>query len=189
MADRTLKQLLARARAGSSRNTEAYLWLRPKFERLYPLLERRKLTFQEVADDLAAGGIRGGRGKPLTADAARRIWNRIQRDVATEEPWRMAAARTTMQQGGALHKPRTREPERGKDADRPPPVVTAPAPRPPVPYYPPPVPPMTPMQGMMDQRLHSELSQEERKAQADANVRRLRRRIAEASGRNPDEID
>ena len=188
MADQTLRRLLAKARENHVGRSEAYCWLRARFEHLHPLLEQRRLTFQQVADDLAFGGKRGGRGKSMTADAARRIWHRVQRDVAAEEPGRMAAARTAMQHGEALRKPRSGEPERGKDADRPPPVVTTPAPRPPVPHYPPP-PPMMPMQGMVDQRPHSELSQEERRARTDANIRRLRRRFAETSGRNPDEIE
>jgi len=33
----------------------------------------------------------------MTVHAARQIWRRVQRDVATEEPWRMDAARLSMQ--------------------------------------------------------------------------------------------
>ena len=189
MADRTMTRLLAKARQIHAGRSEAYVWLRAKFERLYPLLEQRRLTFQQIADELVLSGKRGGRGKPMTAEAAYEMWNRVQRDVASEEPWRADAARITMQEGWPAQKPRQREPERGKDADRPPPMVATSTPRPPVPYYPPPPPPMMPMQGMMDPRPHSELSEEERKARAAANIYRLRRRIAEASGRNPDEIE
>jgi len=188
MTDQTLARLLAKARTSHAGRSEAYSWLRAKFERLYPLFEQRKLTFQQIADELVLGGKRGGRGKPMNAQAARRIWNRVEHDVAIQEPWRMNAARISMHQGELAQKPRRREPERGVDADRPPPVVTAPTPRPPIPHYPPP-PSMTPMQGMVDQRPHSELNQEERRARTDANVRRLRRRFAETSGRNPDEIE
>ncbi len=188
MADRTLTRLLAKARETHAGRSEAYVWLRAKFERLYPLLEQRRLTFQQIADELVLGGKRGGRGKPMTAEAANEMWNRVQRDVASEEPWRMDAARISRHQGELAQKPRRRDPERGVDADRPPPVVTAPAPQPPIPHYPPP-PPMMPMQGMVDQRPHSELSQEERRARTDANICRLRRRFAETSGRNPDEIE
>lgn len=139
MTDRTLTRLLAKARSGHPGRSEAYAWLRIKFERLYPLLEWRKLTFQQVAEDLAESGKRGGRGKPLTAHAAFEIWKRVKQDVAAEEPWRMDALRIAMQHGGASQKPRVRESRRGANADQPPPVVTTPAPRPPIPSYPAPL--------------------------------------------------
>lgn len=138
MADQTLRRLLAKARENHAGRSEAYCWLRARFEHLHPLLAQRRLTFQQVADDLVLGGRRGGRGKPVTADAVRRIWHRVQRDVATEEPGRMGAVRTALQHGTPAQKPRSRKPERGVNADQPPPVVTTPAPRPPVPHYPPP---------------------------------------------------
>lgn len=152
MADRTLTRLVAKARETHAGRSEAYVWLRAKFERLYPLLQQRRLTFQQVANELVLNGKRGGRGKPMTAEAAYEMWNRIQRDVAAEEPWRMAAARATMQHGGASHKPRTGEPERGRNADRPPPVVTAPAPSLPVPHYPPPPSPTPLAQSALNSR-------------------------------------
>ena len=142
MADRTLSRILATARASQAGHSEAYSWLRAKFEHLYPLLEQRRLTFQELADDLVASGKRGGRGKPVTAHAARDLWNRVQHDIAAQQPWRTVAARTAMHHGGAALKLRSRGPERGANADRPPPVVAAPTPMPPVPHYPPP--PITP---------------------------------------------
>jgi len=190
MADETLTRLKAKARETHVGRSEAYSWLRAKFEHLHPLLTQRRLAFQQIADDLVASGKRGGRGKPMTVHAARQIWRRVQRDVATEEPWRMDAARTCMQEGWSAQKPRRREPERGKDADRPPPVVTAPAPRPPVPSYPSPVlpPPKPLLQPAIASRPHEELSEEEREAYAKAQILRLRRRFAEASGHDPDEV-
>ncbi len=190
MADETLTRLKAKARETHVGRSEAYSWLRAKFEHLHPLLKQRRLAFQQIADDLVASGKRGGRGKPMTVHAARQIWRRVQRDVATEEPWRMNAARLSMQEGLPVQKPRRPEPERGKDADRPPPVVTAPAPRPPVPSYPPPVlpPPKPLLQPAIASRPHEELSEEERETYAKAQILRLRRRFAEASGHDPDEI-
>ena len=189
MADEALTRLKAKARETHVGRSEAYSWLRASFEHLYPLLARRRLAFQQIADDLVASGKRGGRGKPMTVHAARQIWRRVQRDVASEEPWRMNAARISMQEGWPAQKPRQREPERGKDADRPPPVVTAPMPRPPVPHYPPPqTMPAQPVQATLVHRPHSELSEEEREALARANTLRLRRVIAQASGRDPNEI-
>lgn len=193
MADRTLTRLRAKARETHAGRSEAHVWLRAKFEHLYPLLEQRRLTFQQVADELVLSGKRGGRGKPMTAEAAYEMWDRVQRDVAREEPWRLDAARVSMQEGWPVQKPRNREPERAKDADRPPPVVTAPAPRPPVPYYPPPVfpvppPPVPLLRPDLASRPHEELSEEEREAYAKAQILRLRRRFAESSGHDPDEI-
>ena len=138
MADQTLTRLLAKARAGHSGRSEAYSWLRAKFEQLYPLLKQRKLTFQQVADDLALSGKRGGRGKPITAHAACEIWKRVKHDTATEEPWRLEAVRAAMQRGRTAQKPDSRGHERGANAERPPVAVTTPTPRPPVPHYQPP---------------------------------------------------
>lgn len=152
MADRALSRLLAKARETHAGRSEAYVWLRAKFEPLYPLLQQRRLTFQQVADELVLNGKRGGRGKPMTAEAAYEMWNRVRRDVSAEEPWRMATARTAMQHGGATPKPRSREPERGADADRSPPVVTAPALTPPVPHYPPLPSPTPPAQSALHSR-------------------------------------
>jgi len=190
MADRTLSRILATARASQAGHSEAYSWLRAKFEHLYPLLAQRKLTFQELADDLVASGKRGGRGKLVTAHAARDIWNRVQHDIVAQEHWRMDAARISMQEGWPVQKPRRREPERGVNADRPPPVVAISAPRPPAPSYPPPVlpPPKPLLEPAIASRPHEELSEEEREAYAKAQILRLRRRFAEASGHDPDEI-
>ena len=101
----------------------------------------------------------------------------------------MGALRIALQHGAPAQKQRSREPERGANADRPPPVVTMPTARPPVPHYPPPQPmPAQPVQGTLVHRPHSELSEEEREALARAKTLRLRRVIAQASGRDPNEI-
>lgn len=187
--DPTLTRMLARQRnSGDARQSEAYVWLRLRFEKLVPTL-RNKPGWRVVAEEMAADGIKGGRGKPLTGRAVMRIWSRVCQAVAADEAWRTNAARGAMQEGELAQKPRSRESERGKDADRPPPVVTAPAPRPPVPHYPPPqTMPAQPVQGTLVHRPYSELSEEEREALARANTLRLRRVIAQASGRDPNEI-
>lgn len=137
-----------------------------------------RIKWTHVCVDLEPLGLLDGKGKPPTPQRASRTFANVCALKAREQ-----AARDKRQRA------RAREPERGKDADRPPPVVTAPTPRPPIPHYPPPSPPMMPVQGAADQRPHSELSQEERRARTNANVLRLRRRFAERSGRNPDEIE
>lgn len=137
-----------------------------------------QFRWKELTAQLVRRGLTDANGNAPDWQTTKKTWHRVCQLKAREQ-----AARDKQRQA------RHREPERGANADRPPPVVTAPTPRPPTPYYPPPPPSMTPVQGMVAPRPHSELSQEERMAQADANVRRLRRRIAEASGRNPDEIE
>ena len=191
MADQALTRLMRKARTGHAGRSEAYGWLRARFEPFYPALERRNLSFREIAEELAIDGIPGGRGRPMTAHAARRTWGRVVHDITVEEPWRVDAARAAMQEGWPAQKPRRREPERGKDADRPPPVVvTTPAPMSPVPYYPPPVlpPPKPLLKPELASRPHEELSEEEREAYAEAQILRLRRKVAEMSGHDPDEV-
>lgn len=135
----------------------------------------QRINWTELCPKLTKLGLTDQTGKPMTTQTARKTWARVCRMKV-----QMQEARDQQRRA------RGREPERGKDADRPPPVVATPAPRPPVPSYPPPSPPM---QGMVDRRPHSELSEEERRARANANILRLRRAIAQASGRNPDEIE
>lgn len=138
----------------------------------------RRINWTELCPKLTQLGLTDQTGKPMSKLTARRTWARVCRmkeQMRIERDKRRPA--------------RARESERGPNADRPPPIVAAPAPRPPVPHYSPPPLPMMPVQGTADQRPHSELSQEERRARTNANVLRLRRKFAETSGRNPDEIE
>lgn len=187
--DTTFRRVMAQPKkSGHGGRTEAYAWLRVRFEKLSPRFRNRP-GWRGIAEELAAGGIKGGNGRPLTARAVMRIWPRVCQDVAAEEPWRVTAVRVAMQEGEVAQHLRRRESERGKDVDRPPPVVTASMPLPPVPHYPPPqTMPAQPVQGMLVHRPHSELSEEERKALAHDKTLRLRRVIAQASGRDPNEI-
>jgi len=190
MANQALTRLIRKARTGHAGRSDAYSWLRARFEHFYPLLERRNLSFREIAEELAIDGILGGRGRSMTAHAARRIWGRVAHDVAVGEPWRVDVTRTAMQRGETAQSPRPREPERGVNADRPPPVVTTPALRSPVPSYPlPTYQPSTPhLPHAAASRPHEELSEEEREAYADAHILRIRRKLAERSGHDPGEI-
>jgi len=140
--DTTFRRLMARPRKGGhGGRTEAYAWLRVRFEKLSPRLRNRP-GWRGIAEDMATGGIKGGNGKPLTARAIMRIWPRVCQDVAAEEPWRVVEVRIATQERELVQNPLNRESERGKNADRPPPVLTTPAPTSPVPHYPPP--PTTP---------------------------------------------
>jgi len=189
-ADTTLARVMARdGRDRDARLSEAHTWLKRRFETLAPRL-RHNPGWRGLAEDMAADGIKGGKGTPLTSRAVREIWSRVCEAVEAEETVRTRAARTSPRQGEAAQNLRLREQERSVDANQPPPVVTAPAPRLPVPSYPPPASrPVTPhLPHAADPRPHEELSEEEREAYAEAQILRLRRKVAEMSGHDPDEI-
>lgn len=101
----TADTALARAAAlagtiGNAGRSEAYAWLRLRFEQLASRLQHRP-GWPAVAAGMALGGIKGGRGKPLTGPALRRIWSRVCRDVAAEESWRLEAVRDGFAARGA----------------------------------------------------------------------------------------
>lgn len=83
MSDTALDRLRDRAQqrpfAGRS---EAYRWLRRRHAALAALFEEFRPAWAEVTAEMVASGITGGRGKPLTPDAVRRIWKTVCRDVA-----------------------------------------------------------------------------------------------------------
>lgn len=187
--DKTLARLIAREGKVDGRQSEAFVWLRARFVKLSPRLSSEP-GWRRVAEEMASDGVRGGKGRPLTGQAVRRIWPRVCRAVAVEEAARLKAKQLDMERKRLAQSPRFREPERATDADRPPPVVTTPAPPPPLPYYPPPVPPppVPLLRPDLALRPHEELSEEERKAYAKAQILRLRRRFAESSGHDPDEV-
>lgn len=127
-ADTTLVRVMAEAgKSGNAGRSEAYAWLRLRFEQLASRLQHRP-GWPAVAAGMATGGIKGGRGKPLTGPALRRIWARVCRDVATEEPWRADAVRTASQHGTPALRLHRCQPGRAPDADQSPPTVTAPEP-------------------------------------------------------------
>lgn len=108
------------------------------------LLRRAKgsrIKWTHVCVDLEPLGLLDGEGKPPTPQRASRTFANVRALKAREQ-----AAHDKRQ------KTRAREPERGKNADRPPPVVMAPAPRPPVPHYPPPPSPAPPAQSALHSR-------------------------------------
>lgn len=187
--DKTLARLIAREGEVDGRQSEAFVWLRARFVQLTPRL-RSEPGWRRVAEEMSSDGVRGGKDRPLTGQAVRRIWPRVCRAVAVQEAARLKAEQLDMERKELAQKLRVREPERGVNADRLPPLVTAPAPRSPVPCYPPPAPrsPTPPLPHALDLRPHEELNEEEREAYAKAQILRLRRRLAEASGHDPNEI-
>lgn len=188
-ADTTLARVMARdGRDRDARLSEAHVWLKRRYETLAPRLRHRP-GWRGLAEDMAADGIKGGKGTPLTSRAVREIWSRVCEAVEAEEVVRARTARTSPRQGEATQNLRFREPERGANADRPPPVVTPPAPRPPVPHYSPPPPPSASLlRPDLALRPFEELSEEEREEYARTQILRLRRRFAESSGHDPDEV-
>ena len=110
MADELLDKVLTRARERSYKGrSEAYRWLRERHERLAPVLASHSPSFREIAEEMAAGGICGGRGKPLTWRSVYEIWMRVCRDTEAEA----LALRTGV-------KPRKHHPSRMPDTWRPP---------------------------------------------------------------------
>lgn len=188
-ADKTLARLIARSKEKTDgRQSEAFVWLRLRFLRLSPRL-RTGPGWRGVAEEMAADGIKGGKGRPLTDQAVRRIWSRVCQAVAAEKAARVNAKRLAPEHGEPTQKPRSREPERGANADRPPPIVTTPTPPPPVPYYPPPPSSVPSTPSAMQSRPHETLSDDERTAQAMKEIAHLRRLFRSPAGYDPDKIE
>ncbi len=82
MVDRTLEQIMARTRKrhGASRS-DAYRWLHQRHRQLMATFTAFPPVWTDVAATMAAKGITGGRGRPLTGEAVRRIWERVCRDL------------------------------------------------------------------------------------------------------------
>ena len=84
MADRVLQQVTAAARrTAHGRRSDAYRWLRRQHASVAKLMAEHAPPMRALADEMAAAGIAGGRGRPLTAKAVARIWARVCRDVAS----------------------------------------------------------------------------------------------------------
>ena len=74
---RSLIQLKAYSRHG-----DIYRWLRENFDRVEPEIVHLKRSWESIASDIGADGVKGGRGKEPYANSVRRIWPRVCRDVA-----------------------------------------------------------------------------------------------------------
>lgn len=138
-----------------------------------------RFRWKELTARVISRGLTDANGNAPDQETTKKTWHRVCQLKAREQAARDKQQRT-----------RNREPERRADADRPPPVVTAPLPQPPVPHYPPPTlpPPKPLLLPEIASRPHEELSEEEREAYAKAQILRIRRKLAEMSGHDPDEI-
>lgn len=147
----------------------------------HALLERtwagQRINWAHFCQQAAEAGLTDHKGKSPARLTAAKTWERVRQLKAREQAARDKPRRT-----------RSREAERGANADRPPPVVSTPTPRPPVPYHPPPPSAMLPVPGTLHAHTHEALSKEERLAEAKAEVLRLRRVFAVRSGHDPDKI-
>lgn len=112
MVEGALRQVAKRVRQrGYRRRSDAYRWLRRRHATLAKLLAEHEPAWADIAAEMAAAGIVGGRARPLTADAVRRIWGRVCLDVervCTSKPsrvgppgWTPAAAAKPARQGAA----------------------------------------------------------------------------------------
>lgn len=86
MTDPLLDKVVTRARSQAyKRHSDAYRWLRERHAVLAPVFAATKPPWREIAAEMVAGGVLGGRGKPLKARALAGIWARVCRDVVAAE--------------------------------------------------------------------------------------------------------
>jgi len=92
MTDPLLDRVAARARKHAYKcHSAAYRWLREHHAELVPLFASQQPPWREIAAELTAGDVRGGKGKALTGRALASIWGRVCEDVAAAEAKRQAA--------------------------------------------------------------------------------------------------
>ncbi len=129
MTDPLLDRVLARSREASYRRRSlAYRWLRERHDKLAPAFDEFEPPLREIADEMAGGGITGGKGAPLTAKALLGIWRCVCRDLrieAAEAVERKAAQAAAVQAHGgypsrlpATWKPTPAEPPQAPPAPR-----------------------------------------------------------------------
>jgi len=138
----------------------------------------KRVNWTHFCNQMAAAGVTDQTGNPPTRMTAVKTWTRVRQQKTREEEARNKKQRA-----------RSREPERGANANRPPPVVTTSAPPPSMPYYPPPSSLMPPASDAMHSRPHETLSKEERRAQSRKEIAHLRRLFRSPPGYDPNKIE
>ena len=86
MSDRTLRRIIARGKerpAGGQ--SPAYMWLRKHHAALSEALRTDPPTWADTAELMSRAGIVGGKSRPLTDRAVKRIWQRLCQDLAEAE--------------------------------------------------------------------------------------------------------
>ncbi len=94
MEDKLLRRIVAKGkerRAG--KQSDAYRWLYPRHASLAIALATSPPEWRVIAEEMTADGIKGGKSKPLTDRAVKRIWHRVCRDVAAEAVHRSTGVR------------------------------------------------------------------------------------------------
>ena len=86
MSDRTLRQIIAQGkRRPAGGQSPAYVWLRKHHAALSEALRTDPPTWADTAALMTRAGIVGGKSKPLTDRAVKRIWQRLCQDMAEAE--------------------------------------------------------------------------------------------------------
>lgn len=79
---RVLTGIEARGHRGRS---DLYRWLRARYRALAKALDQHNPAWHVLAEEVAAAGVVGRDGKPPTANAVRKVWARVARDVQAVE--------------------------------------------------------------------------------------------------------
>lgn len=162
MTNKLLATVVARTAGRFDRkHSDAYRWLLARHGELAAAFAGHPPCWPDMAATLAAAGVLGGRSRPLTGQAVRRIWGRVRRDV-------QAAAR--LQAPGMRPHAGTKPPI---------PSSVSPSWRP-TPTSPPGWQPKPTLSGRVFESPEAEAAAE---ADAEEQLARLRRHIDERSGR------
>lgn len=76
--------------------------MREHHAELVPIFAAQQPPWREIAAELTAGGVRGGKGKALTGRALAGIWGRVCVDLAAAEAKRQAAQQKARMQPSRL---------------------------------------------------------------------------------------
>lgn len=110
MGDRTLARVLRAMKAGEYvGRSDMYRWLRNRHAAIAAVRQKHDPSWVGVAEELAAAGILGRKGKPPTRKTITKIWNRVCRDVASEAVQRLACV--PLAKGTGTHAPVTWRPQ------------------------------------------------------------------------------
>lgn len=94
MTDKLLRRIVAKGKARrAGKQSDAYRWLYAHHAPMAAAIATDPPEWRAIAEVLTAGGIRGGRSRPLTDRAVKRIWQRVCRDIAAEGVHRLTGVR------------------------------------------------------------------------------------------------
>ena len=94
MTDKLLRRIVAKGKARrAGKQSDAYRWLYAHHAPMAAALATDPPEWRAIAEVLTAGGIKGGRSRPLTDRAVKRMWQRVCRDIAAEGVHRLTGVR------------------------------------------------------------------------------------------------